>query len=235
MAAQHAREVRGGSGCLSGRVATAVPRDSGSRQRPGTGSSRWPKGCRRIRGWRQPCHGGQRRWRRRSPAQGPSPHPRFGRRCAGTDVLSHGADIGGRAGRVVQRDVRCGATVRYPAMVLGAAAPPRLGIDAANGTRVWLGGGWFTVIGIPQPVPLAPNWTAPRLPAGRRPPGSFTSTATRARSTPGPPTTRSPPSRLSPGTANPHQPNEIDVARPSDALSAKQAAEATLTALCCLG
>ena len=49
------------------------------------------------------------------------------------------------------------ATARYPAVVLGATAAQRLGIAAADGSRVWLGSGWFTVTGILQPVPLAPE------------------------------------------------------------------------------
>ena len=48
------------------------------------------------------------------------------------------------------------ATSRYPAIVLGADAATALGIDQA-GTQAWLGGQWFTVVGIMQPVPLAPE------------------------------------------------------------------------------
>ena len=47
------------------------------------------------------------------------------------------------------------ATGRYPAVVLGAEAANTLGI-ADTGSRVWLGGRWFTVIGILDPVTLAP-------------------------------------------------------------------------------
>ena len=39
------------------------------------------------------------------------------------------------------------ANGRYPVVVLGADAAARLGIDR-TGVRVWLGGRWFTVIGI---------------------------------------------------------------------------------------
>ena len=48
------------------------------------------------------------------------------------------------------------ATARYPAVVLGADAATALGLDQA-GTQAWLGGQWFTVVGIMQPVPLAPE------------------------------------------------------------------------------
>jgi putative ABC transport system permease protein len=46
------------------------------------------------------------------------------------------------------------ATTRYPAVVLGAEAASLLGIsDLAHPTQVWIGGRWFTVVGIMNPVP----------------------------------------------------------------------------------
>jgi putative ABC transport system permease protein len=47
------------------------------------------------------------------------------------------------------------ATARYPAVVLGASAAQVLGItNLRTPTQVWLGGHWFTVIGILKPVEL---------------------------------------------------------------------------------
>lgn len=47
------------------------------------------------------------------------------------------------------------ATAHYPAVVLGAEAASLLGIyDLATPTQVWLGGHWFSVIGILKPVEL---------------------------------------------------------------------------------
>jgi putative ABC transport system permease protein len=47
------------------------------------------------------------------------------------------------------------ATARYPAVVLGAEAAGLLGIDdLANPTQVWIGGHWFMVVGILNPVEL---------------------------------------------------------------------------------
>jgi putative ABC transport system permease protein len=47
------------------------------------------------------------------------------------------------------------ATARYPAVVLGAEAASLLGInDLAHPTQVWIGGHWFTVVGILNPVQL---------------------------------------------------------------------------------
>jgi putative ABC transport system permease protein len=124
------------------------------------------------------------------------------------------------------------ATSRYPAVVLGAAAAQRLGIGAADGTQVWLGNRWFTVTGILAPVPLAPELDTSALvgwPAAVAElhfngyPGTI---YTRARDD----AVTAVESVLA-ATANPQQPNEVAVSRPSDALSAKQAADSTLTAL----
>ncbi|MET7418960.1 ABC transporter permease [Dactylosporangium sp. NPDC005555] len=47
---------------------------------------------------------------------------------------------------------------RYPVAVLGSRAAGTLGIDdVGDGPRIWLGGHWFTVVGILDPVPLAPE------------------------------------------------------------------------------
>ena len=43
-----------------------------------------------------------------------------------------------------------------PIVVLGAVAAERLGI-ARTGVLVWLGAEWFTVVGILQPLELAPD------------------------------------------------------------------------------
>jgi putative ABC transport system permease protein len=45
------------------------------------------------------------------------------------------------------------ATARYPAVVLGSEAAGLLGInDLTHPTQVWIGGHWFTVVGILNPV-----------------------------------------------------------------------------------
>src|SRR5215470_7761177 len=48
------------------------------------------------------------------------------------------------------------ATERYPVTVLGYEAAKTLGITSP-GERVWLGGHWFTVSGILNPLPLEPE------------------------------------------------------------------------------
>ncbi|HEV2374265.1 MAG TPA: ABC transporter permease [Streptosporangiaceae bacterium] len=50
------------------------------------------------------------------------------------------------------------ATSHYPATVLGSETAAALGIDRADGSvQVWLGNHWFSVIGIMEPLPLAPE------------------------------------------------------------------------------
>jgi putative ABC transport system permease protein len=50
------------------------------------------------------------------------------------------------------------ATARYPAVVLGAETASLLGIgNLANPTQLWIGGHWFTVVGIMNPVELLPQ------------------------------------------------------------------------------
>jgi putative ABC transport system permease protein len=125
------------------------------------------------------------------------------------------------------------ATAQYPAVVLGATAAGRLGVTAASPrTQVWLGGHWFTVIGVLHPVPLAPEldyaalvgW--PEATAHLQFDGYPTTVYTRTRDD-----AVVAVQHILAATANPQHPNEVDVSRPSDALTAKQAIDTTLTAL----
>ncbi|MEV0743219.1 ABC transporter permease [Streptomyces sp. NPDC050549] len=124
-----------------------------------------------------------------------------------------------------------GAQSRYPAVVLGATAAEILGITTP-GSQVWLGGKWFTVTGILAKAPLAPEldtaalvgWDAAKTVLGfdGRPTEIYT---------------RSDDSKVDQvrdvlaATANPENPSQVSVSRPSDALSAKQAANAAFTNL----
>jgi putative ABC transport system permease protein len=125
------------------------------------------------------------------------------------------------------------ATSRYPAVVLGAKAAERLGITAAGEDKqVWLGDQWFTVIGILDAVPLAPELDASALigwPAAQSYldfDGHPTTVYTRAQEH----AVEAVQAVLA-ATANPAAPNEVKVSRPSDALAAKQATDKTFTAL----
>ena len=125
------------------------------------------------------------------------------------------------------------ATAQYPAVVLGARTAERLGIDAVNGDiQVWLGERWFTVIGILDPVPLAPEldlgaligWQAAQRYVG------FDGDITKLYIRTDPDAVEAVHGLLA-RTVNPAQPNEVDVSRPSDALAARAAATTTFTGL----
>jgi putative ABC transport system permease protein len=123
------------------------------------------------------------------------------------------------------------ATSEYPGVVLGAAAARRLDIRAP-GVRVWLGGKWFGVVGILRPGQLAPELDQSALigwPAAEEYlafDGHPTMIYTRSRES----AVEDVRSVLA-ATANPEQPNEVKVSRPSDALEAQRATDATLNAL----
>jgi putative ABC transport system permease protein len=64
--------------------------------------------------------------------------------------------LGTLGGTVAHGEFLSAATVRYPAVVLGAAAAQTLGIGiVAPGTQIYLDGRYFAVIGVLRPVPLA--------------------------------------------------------------------------------
>jgi len=125
------------------------------------------------------------------------------------------------------------ATAQYPAVVLGARTAEGLGIGAVNAdVQIWLGGRWFTVIGILDPVPLAPELDFGALvgwQAGLRYLG-FGGHITTVYLRTDPDAVEAVRSLLA-RTANPARPNEVNVSRPSDALAAKAAAETAFTGL----
>jgi putative ABC transport system permease protein len=125
------------------------------------------------------------------------------------------------------------ATHRYPAVVLGATAADRLGVAAAGPEqRVWLGGRWFTVVGVLAPIPLAPELDTSALvgwPVAEDRLG-FDGYATTVYARAAEEHVLAVRDVLA-ATANPENPTEVDVSRPSDALAAKQATDAALNAL----
>ncbi len=124
-------------------------------------------------------------------------------------------------------------TARYPAVVLGSGAAARLGIAAASTeVQVWLDDQWFTVVGVLDPVALAPELNSAALvgwPVAQdrlRFAGYPTTIYTRTRED-AVVTVQA----LLARTANPEHPNEVNVSRPSDVLIAKQATDTTLGGL----
>jgi putative ABC transport system permease protein len=135
------------------------------------------------------------------------------------------------------------ATANEPAVVLGAAAAQRLGIDRVyRGERVWLGGMWFYVIGILEPAVLAPEIDESALigyPAAKRY-LNYTSTAGNGKTTEGPPSTiyvRAQDNQVQAvdsilaATADPENPSYVDVSQPSLALTARADAQGAFNGL----
>ncbi len=125
------------------------------------------------------------------------------------------------------------ATERYPTVVLGSVAAQRLGIETVDDQLlVYLGGHWFSVIGILDPMPLSPEIERAALiglPIAKElfgATGSPTTIYVRAADA-----AIDDVRAVLPATANPANPNEVDVSRPSDAIAARAAATDTFTAM----
>jgi putative ABC transport system permease protein len=125
------------------------------------------------------------------------------------------------------------ATAREPVAVLGAAAAGRLGIDRIYpGERIWVGGMWFYVVGILRPAVLAPEidtsvligYSAAQKYLGFD--GHPSQIYLRAHTD-----QVNAVHDLLAATANPEQPNQVDVAQPSDALVAQAEAKGALNSL----
>jgi putative ABC transport system permease protein len=130
------------------------------------------------------------------------------------------------------------ATARYPSVVLGSVAAERLGIDRADLTgdggsrQVFLGGRWFTVIGIMNTLPNAPDLDRSALigwPVAEQLLGfNGHPTTIYERSTDE--TVDSVRSVLA-ATVDPEHPDQVDVSNPSDALTAQLAAGSAFDSL----
>jgi putative ABC transport system permease protein len=135
------------------------------------------------------------------------------------------------SGRFLERAIE-----RYPCVVLGALAAQRLGIAqltiGGRPVQVYLGGSWFTVAGVLAALPLAPEIDRAALigyPVARRVFGTTRNASTLY--------VRTDPERVAeaaallPATADPQNPEQTQISRPSDALQARADAQSTLTAL----
>ena len=141
--------------------------------------------------------------------------------------------LGPLGGGVAEGTFLNAATARYPAVVLGAVAAQTLGIDQVQpATQVYLAGRYFTVVGILRPVPLAPGLDEAALVGfpvadtllglGGHP----TQIYLRAL-----PDQVQPVVSVLPFTANPAQPEAVQVSLPSSILAARAAARAAYTGL----
>ena len=123
------------------------------------------------------------------------------------------------------------ATAQFPTVVLGRTAAERLGIQEA-GALVWLGNQQFSVVGVLDSSPLAPELDSMALIGVPIAKELFGHT--------GNPTMiyeRSDESlvaevrKLLPGTVSPEAPNAVKVSRPSDVLAAKNTVDQAFTGL----
>ncbi len=149
--------------------------------------------------------------------------------AAGSDLLEvlHGTVY---SGQFIDR-----VTENFPTVVLGSEAATRLGINKVtpgSPPQVWLGGQWFTVVGILDKIALAPEiersvligWPVAKDRFGfKGNPNtiylrSAESEVEAVRGVLGP-------------TINPQRPNEVQVVKPSDALAAQRLAESSYNAL----
>ncbi|RSM76024.1 ABC transporter permease [Kibdelosporangium aridum] len=127
------------------------------------------------------------------------------------------------------------ASARFPAVVLGSVAATRLGIDHINPAappQVWIAGQWFTVVGILNAMPLAPEiersvlvgWDVAKEKLGFD--GHPTTLYTRAQDA----QVENVRSVLA-ATVNPEYPNEVQVSLPSEALAAQKLVDESYSAL----
>jgi putative ABC transport system permease protein len=139
-------------------------------------------------------------------------------------------------GKLVRGRFLEGASERYPLVVLGAVAARRLGVSqltvARRPVQVYLGGAWFTVAGILGPLPLAPEIERAALigyPIARALFGTTRHASMLY--------VRADPERvleasfLLGATADPQNPEQTQVSRPSNALQARADAQSTLTSV----
>ncbi|HWX75653.1 MAG TPA: ABC transporter permease [Solirubrobacteraceae bacterium] len=154
-------------------------------------------------------------------------------------ITVEAADLGLLAtlgGKTAQGRFLNAANQDYPIVVLGAVAARRLGVDALSISRrpvqVWLGNTWFTVGGVLASLPLAPEIDRAALigyPLAQR-----LFKTTRSASTL---YVRADPERVSEAasllaaTADPKNPEQTQVSRPSSGLQARADAQSTLTSL----
>ncbi len=132
-----------------------------------------------------------------------------------------------------------GASARLPNVVLGSVAAERLGVrDVEDSPQVFLTDTYFTVVGVLEPVPLAPNLDRSAL-VGLPIAGSLFDTeqapslvyARTDPSVPGETQLFDAVRSVVASTVRPQGPNEVTVSRPSDLLAARESTEAAFTGL----
>jgi putative ABC transport system permease protein len=137
------------------------------------------------------------------------------------------------SGRMAAGTFLNSANDRYPVVVLGAVAAQRLGIDTVAGhQQIYLSGRWYTLVGILAPLTLAPEVDRSALiglPAAE--------SIYRTEATPSTIYLRAKTEQveqvhsLLAANADPADPGEVQISRPSEALQARAAAKGAFTGL----
>jgi putative ABC transport system permease protein len=136
-------------------------------------------------------------------------------------------------GRLAEGSFLNSATTHFPAVVLGADTAAALGIDRADWSeQVWLGGHWFSVVGVLRPVTLAPELDLSALVgypiaeqwlgANGAPVEIYVRTD---------PVSTSAVAAVLPATVEPAAPQDVTVTDPADALVARQDASTAFEGL----
>lgn len=152
----------------------------------------------------------------------------------GLSVLATDQELlGGLAGEVREGEWLDAVRVDLPVTVLGSVAAERLGITTlTEAPQVWIGDRWFTVIGILQPLELAADVDRSAL-IGE----GIAATAFSTGDSPETIYVRADPEQVesvrdvAAATADPDDPDQVEVSRPSDAIEARAEAASAYTEL----
>lgn len=157
-----------------------------------------------------------------------------GNETNGIDVIAADVDLidtlrGGMTDGVWLTD----ATASFSNVVLGAVAAERFGIVAIDeGTQMYLGDEWFTIIGVLDEFPLSPDLDRAVF-VGK----DAAATIFEVELNPTAIYIRTTPEQIDavrdvlPSTVDPASPDEVSVSRPTDVLEAQQAADSAFTSL----
>ncbi|MEM7273890.1 MAG: ABC transporter permease, partial [Actinomycetota bacterium] len=125
------------------------------------------------------------------------------------------------------------ATAAVPTVVLGSVTAERLGVERVDhGMMLLIGGEWFTVIGVLEPFPLAPDLDRGALIGKPVAESLFESELN-----PSAIYLRTNPARIDDvrgvlgATVDPQNPEEVSISRPSELLEAQEATESAFTNL----
>lgn len=152
----------------------------------------------------------------------------------GIDVLAADVDlVDTLKGDVTDGVWLTDATSSFSNVVLGAVAAERFGIVAIDeGTQMYLGDEWFTIVGVLDEFPLSPDLDRAVF-IGK----DAAATIFDVELNPSAIYIRTTPDQIDavrdvlPSTADPESPDEVSVSRPTDVLEAQQAADTAFTSL----